>query len=100
MRPSLGLLASLAAFATTVAGNACVVGGPVSRVSGARKCCDRVSGRWFAKYANQGICVLTAGDQPSYETCVAGVAPTYHLVCIECDETEDCGLIPIGEGEE
>jgi len=82
------------ALATTVAGNACVVGGPVSRVSSAKACCNDVSGKWFAKYANQGICVMTAAEQVEYQECIKEFAPNYHLVCIECDETTDCGLAP------
>lgn len=88
------LLPLFAALATLVAGDACVVGGPVSRVATGEDCCDNVSGGWFSKYPNQGICVMTAQTQPLYEKCVALQAPKYNLVCIECDEKVDCGLTP------
>lgn len=88
------LLLPLAALAATVAGDACVVGGPTWRVAAGERCCARVSGGWFSNYPNQGICVLTAAAQPVYDRCVALYAPTYELVCIKCDETVDCGLAP------
>lgn len=88
------LLPTAALFATRVAGDACVVGGPITRVLAGERCCTRVSGGWFSNYPNQGICVLKASAQPAYDKCVADYAPLYQLVCIECDETVDCGLSP------
>ena len=88
-------LLPVAAITTLVAGEACVIGGPVWRVSAGERCCGLVDGNWFSKYPNQGICVFAENDQPEYESCVAHVAPNYDLVCIECDETDDCGLDPI-----
>ena len=88
------LLLPLAAFTTAVAGEACVVGGPAGRVAGAERCCGLVAGTWFSSYPYQGICVQTEEAQPLYASCVAKFAPNYNLVCIQCDETNDCGLDP------
>ena len=75
-----------------VAGDACVIGGPAARVTGARRCCGGVSGKFFQNYPNQGICVLTSAVDNQFEACVGTVDATYDLVCIQCDETTDCGL--------
>lgn len=97
MHTSSLLLLPLAALAATVAGEACVVGGPEARVDAGERCCGFVAGTWFSKYSYQGICVMTEELQPFYERCIARFAPTYDLVCIQCDETENCGLDPIDE---
>jgi hypothetical protein len=89
------LLLPLAALVTIISGEACVVGGPAGRVTAGERCCGLAGGKWFSKYAYQGICVMTETAQPYYEGCVARVAPNYDLVCIQCDESVDCGLDPI-----
>ena len=94
---ALASLLSLAALITLVVGNACVVGGPEDDVTDAEKCCNRLSGQnqFFSNSPNQGICVLPAAVQSSYEACVARLAlDTYDIVCIDCDETTECGLKP------
>lgn len=93
------LLLPLAALTTLVASDACVVGGPESRVNAGEKCCGFAAGTWFSKYDYQGICVMTEEARVYYEKCVARFAPAYELVCIECDETVNCGLDPIEEPE-
>jgi hypothetical protein len=76
--------------------NACVVGGSLTDVSNGLKCCSRVSvaGKWFSGNPHQGICVLTADVQSVFEGCVDYFAAGADSVCIVCDETQDCGLLP------
>jgi hypothetical protein len=93
---SVAVLIALAAtsFATLVAGNACVIGGPALAVKYAHTCCYGVSGSWHQKYANQGICVLAASVEDHYSDCVEVKNATneYDFTCIVCDESDDCGL--------
>lgn len=88
------ILIPMTLLSALVAGDACVVGGPDKRVSFAEKCCYGVSGKWFSNYPVQGICVLKGSVKAQYDACVAVIAPDYDVVCIQCDETQDCGLDP------
>lgn len=86
------LFLPLIGLAATVAGDACVVGGPESRVSAGKRCYDRASGAWNSNSANNGICVFRAAARARCKSCVAKAAPKYNRVCTECDETQNCGL--------
>ncbi|KAI9707924.1 MAG: hypothetical protein M1820_004343 [Bogoriella megaspora] len=90
-------LLPFAALLTLVAGNACVIGGPAGDVTDASKCCSRIAGnnKFFSGSPNQGICVLPAAAQNTYEACVKYFTDdTYDFRCITCDETTNCGLEP------
>lgn len=79
-------------FATLVAGEACVVGGPVTRVDSAEKCCYYSGGKVFRNYPNQAICVFSKDAISKFDGCFEYKEPDYVPTCIACDETVDCGL--------
>lgn len=81
-------------YSVLAAGEACVIGGPAARVDVGGYCCFETHGKWFQNYPDQGICVFAESYLTNFTSCFNAAEADYTPTCIQCDETNNCGLSP------